>query len=363
MTRTGCWLAFVVGLSACSRSTPVSSSATVPQPVAGRLQSALVLAPTDREVTRLVDIREFRLPTADALPHDPAVGPDGTLWVTEQRANLLGRLDLATGAFRDYPLPIPASGPHGLAVDPAGNVWFTANSKGYIGKLDPVTSAVTAYPVRDAGAKDPHTPVLARGGTLWFTAQESNLVGRLDTKTGKTELKALPTAHAQPYGIVLGKDGAPYVCEFGANKIARIDQASMAVTEYVLPEGARPRRIALAPDGMLYYSDFARGELGRLVPATGAIEEWASPGGPGSKPYAIAATPDGTIWYSESGVHPNALVRFDPETKRFATVPIPSGGGVVRNMAATPDGRLFLACSGTDRVAVATPRSAAEIAK
>jgi virginiamycin B lyase len=46
-------------------------------------------------------------------------------------------------------------------------------------------------------------------------------------------------------------------------------------------------------------------------------------------------------------------VRFDPRTKQFSTAVIPSGGGVVRHMVATPDGKLYLACSGVNKVAVA----------
>src|SRR5215468_5302714 len=53
--------------------------------------------------------------------------------------------------------------------------------------------------------------------------------------------------------------------------------------------------------------------------------EWASPGGSGSQPYGIAVTGDGGVWYSESGVRPNTLVRFDAQTRRFAKTAIPSG--------------------------------------
>ena len=49
---------------------------------------------------------------------------------------------------------------------------------------------------------------------------------------------------------------------------------------------------------------------------------------------------------------PNTLVRFDPKTEKFQTWDIPSGGGVVRNMMATKDGNLVLACSGVDRIAL-----------
>ena len=58
------------------------------------------------------------------------------------------------------------------------------------------------------------------------------------------------------------------------------------------------------------------------------------------------------VWYSESGKNPNTLVRFDPKTEAFQTWPIPSGGGVVRNMMPTADGNLVLACSGVNRIAL-----------
>ena len=58
------------------------------------------------------------------------------------------------------------------------------------------------------------------------------------------------------------------------------------------------------------------------------------------------------VWYSESGVHPNTLVKFDPKYESFSSEAILSGGGVVRNMVATPDGKLYLACSGVNKVAV-----------
>ena len=178
-------------------------------------------------------------------------------------------------------------------------------------------------------------------------------MGRLDPRTGQIKVKEVPTPHAVPYGMVVGFKGVPYFCEFGTNKLASIDPKSMAITEYALPEGARPRRLALAPDGTIYYSDYARGRLGHFDPATKHIEEWPSPGGSASHPYGIAVTSDGIVWYSESGVQPNTLVRFDPGSKQFSTTPIPSGGGVIRNMVATPDGKLYLACSGVNKVGVA----------
>ncbi len=49
-------------------------------------------------------------------------------------------------------------------------------------------------------------------------------------------------------------------------------------------------------------------------------------------------------------------VRFDPKSESFARAPIPSGGGVIRNKVATPDGRLYLAGSGVNKVAIVQPQ-------
>ena len=169
------------------------------------------------------------------------------------------------------------------------------------------------------------------------------------------EVRDVPTRGAKPYGLEIDAKGVPVFCEFGSNKLASVDPETMAIKEHVLPEGARPRRLAIAADGGVWYSDYARGYLGRLDRSTDKVEEWPSPGGRSSRPYGIAILRDGSVWYSESGVSPNTLIRFDPRTKQFASMPIPSGGGVVRNMVATPAGQLYLACSGVNKVAVAAP--------
>jgi virginiamycin B lyase len=53
-------------------------------------------------------------------------------------------------------------------------------------------------------------------------------------------------------------------------------------------------------------------------------------------------------------VQPNTLVRFDPKSQKFQSRPIPSGGGVVRNMMPTKSGSLVLAESGAGKVALVT---------
>jgi virginiamycin B lyase len=299
-----------------------------------------------------VSIKEWQVPTPGSRPHDPAIAPDGSVWYTGQMANVLGRFDPQTNQFKEYHLKTPMSGPHGLVADKGGNIWFTANFKGYIGKLDPKTGDVTEYPMPDPKARDPHTLLFAQNGNIYFTVQGSNMVGRLNPRTGEIKVVNSPTPKSNPYGMVVNSKGVPFFAEFGSNKVASIDPDTLEIREYPLPhEDSRPRRVAITPDDMIWYSDYSRGYLGRLDVKTGKVMEWASPGGPKSKPYGIDAVGD-ILWYSESNTNPNTVVRFDPRTERFQTWVIPSGGGVVRNMVRTPEGNLWLACSGVNRIAL-----------
>jgi virginiamycin B lyase len=170
-------------------------------------------------------------------------------------------------------------------------------------------------------------------------------------RTGEVKLVAVPTPHANPYGMVVNSGGVPFFTEFGGNKLASIDPDTLEIREYVLQNAdSRPRRIAITSDDAIWYSDYARGALGRFDPTTGEAREWSSPGGPESEPYGITTLND-VVWYSE-GRNPNTLVRFDPKAETFQTWPVPFGGGVVRNMMPTPDGNLVLACSGVNRIAL-----------
>ena len=309
-----------------------------------------------------VSIKEWTVPTPGSRPHDPLYAPDGSVWYTGNSSNLLGRFDPKTGEFREYHLKTARSGPHGLVADKNGNIWFTANQAAYVGKLDPKTGAITEYKMPDPDARDPHTPVFDRNGTLWFTLQGSDMIGRLNPGTGEVKLAKVPTPKALPYGIVVDSKGAVYFDEFGSNKIGSIDPLTMEIREYVLPDAsARPRRIAVGGDDAIWYSDYASGHLGQLDPKTGKVTEWLSPGGPHSRPYGITII-GGIVWYSESGTRPNTVVRFDPTGEKFQTWAIPSGGGVVRNMVHTPEGDLWLACSGVNGIAEVQMKSKAKTA-
>lgn len=299
-------------------------------------------------------IRQWDIPLKGGHPQDLTLGGDGSLWFAEQTANKIGRLNPKTGEFKQFQLPEEKSaGPQGLVAGPDGNIWFAANAGGYIGKLDPNTSKVTVFNMPDLQARDPHSLAFDSKGILWFTVKNANMVGRLDPGTGQITLKEVPTARALPFGIQVLKRGLPIFCESGANKIGIINPITLRIEEFTLPPAVRPRRLRIAADdNTIFFTDYRDGNLGKLDITIGVVELFASPGGPESNPEGLTITPDGMVWYAESGSEPNNVVRFKPVASSFAHAPIPGGGGTVSSMVAAADGRVFFTSRDADKVGV-----------
>lgn len=283
-------------------------------------------------------------PTLGQRPRDPVEDASGNIWWVGQWGDILGRLDPATGAMQEWPLPAGAK-PHSVSIGPDGSAWYTGNKNATMGRLDPATGNMTVYPMPDPAARDPHTHVFDAEGILWFSLQGSNMVGRLDPATGDVRLVDAPTPGSRPYGVKIASDGTIWVACNGSNCLLRIDPQTMAVTEIKLPgAGTHVRRLDIDKDGNIWWVNSGLGRLGRYNPHTGEIREWPSPSGPNSHPYAIAVF-QGAIWYNESGVRPDMLVRFDPEAETFQSWPIPSGdlySGILRHMRVSRDGRALL---------------------
>jgi virginiamycin B lyase len=314
-----------------------------------------VLAPGDARIS----FREWMVPTLGQRPRDPLQLEDGTIWWAGQYGSLVGRLNPRTGEMKEYRLD-PEARPHSIIADADGNIWYMGNGNGTVGRLDPDTGDIKVYPMPDPEARDPHTPIFDESGNLWFTLQQSSMIGRMNPETEEIELIDTPTANARPYGIKMDSQGTIWIAYNGSNKIARIDPdtgdslASMEYREYPTPTPeSRIRRLALTSDDVIYYVDSARGYLGRLDPETGEIKTWPSPSGPLSHPYAIEIIDD-IVWYNESGKRPDALVRFDPATEEFQSWAIPSGVGIIRHMRETPDGKLVIHQSSSNRIGLVT---------
>ena len=283
-------------------------------------------APVAGQQATAADLKEFPVEWGGRT-RDPAVAPDGKVWFVGQQGNYLAWFDPRNGQFKRYEIE-EGTNPHSVNVDAQGIVWYTGNRNGRIGRLDPTRGELNVIPTGEA--KDPHTHVFDGKGNMWFTSQGSNRIGRLDLKTQKVDLITPNNGQpSNPYGIVIDKDGYPWVALLRTNTVVRVDPKTLALTPFKQAhEASRSRRIEATSDGMIWYGDEARGYLGRINPATGETKEWAAPGGAMARPYALTKDDQGRLWFSETGPT-KQLVAFDPKTEKFSVHPV---SGAIRHM-------------------------------
>ncbi len=84
-------------------------------------------------------------------------------------------------------------------------------------------------------------------------------------------------------------------------------------------------------------------------PADGSWREWRLPGDGQPQPYAVYVDDAGIVWLTDFAA--NAIVRFDPATEAFTSIPLPTADAAVRQLLGRP-GEVWGAESATDKLVV-----------
>ncbi len=204
-------------------------------------------------------IREYALPSPDAVPQGIVFAPDGNVYVTEQGSNAIARLNPVTGAAVDIPVPTPDSGTQSGALGPDGAVWFVERGAAKIGRMT-LDGHFTEYPL--APGSFPNRIVVGPDGALWFTELFGDKIGRLTTDGQLTEYPI----DGGPVGITVGKDGQLYLALALADAVARVDLKGHVTGEWTLPGAVEPLQIATGFGLDIWVTDTFGGNLYRLTP-------------------------------------------------------------------------------------------------
>ncbi len=295
-----------------------------------------------------VEIQEFAVP-AGSGPHDVAADPSpgGYVWIAQQRAGALGRLDPRTGKVDHIALG-SGSAPHGVIVGPDGAPWLTDGGQNAIVRVDPKTEAVTVWRLpEDGGYANLNTAAFDGKGRIWFTGQ-NGIYGRLDPASGEMKLWDAPKGRG-PYGIAGTPKGGIFYVSLAASHLAEIDVESGEARVIQPPTaGQGARRVWSDSKGRLYISEWNSGQLSRYEPETRAWKLWKLPG---TRPraYAVYVDERDAVWASDWGA--NAMLRFDPETETFQTFGNREPNANVRQILGRK-GEVWTPESGLDRIVV-----------
>jgi virginiamycin B lyase len=292
-------------------------------------------------------VSEWPVPTPK-FARDPAVAPDGKIYIAVMHGNKLARFDPGTRQFEEWDLP-EGTKPHGLVVDEKGTIWMTGHGNGTLLEI-PFESGkpgrMTAHKTPSGGT--PHTIIFDGRDTLWFTNQGNNKVTRFERASGRmTEFDS----RDGPYGLAMDRSGNIWFCQASGQRVGRIDAKTGQVSEIDLGQGSLPRRIAAAADDSLWVVRYGDGKLTH-IDARGAkvIKSYDMPAGPRGNPYAVSVDGAGKVWANEIGT--DTVTLFDPATEKFRVFDLPTKNEGIRKMVVDAKGKLWYMGSHSGKLGV-----------
>jgi streptogramin lyase len=339
------------------------------------------------------------------LPHDGALGLDGTIYFTSNNPNrgvTIGKIDPVTGAVKYLKADATnglAANAHGLVRDRTGNLWFDVNpGRRALGKLDVATEKFSIYQTPEGMAPlgGAVTIDIDGKGMVWASTPRGAV--RFDPATEKfREFKsAIPEKNAKglaaTYGAAGDRDGNGWWSQMAMDTIYKGDIASGNAIEVKMPDvkvdrlfgedrafydkvsdlgfnaplpwSQGPRRMGTDKNADVLWvcnsfgSSFARVNTKTLETTIIPLPD------PTMQAYHIAVDGKhrvwGNLWTSDR------IVRYDPAASAWTVFDLPVRGTEIRHIALLERGdkiTVVVPVYRTSQMGVLTLRSEAELAE
>jgi virginiamycin B lyase len=203
----------------------------------------------------------------------------------------------------------------------------------------------------DAAQPYPHDPAVDESnGIVYYVDSDNSCVGRYDPSTGQFTAWATPTASSRPHGLTVASNGHVFYTGQRANLLGRLNPAVGITNEY--PAGTDPHT-PLFHMSMIWFTAQSGNRYGRLNPADGSLMTWPAPTA-NSQPYGIQPAPNGHLFIALFGT--NKLAELDPANPATLVEHVlPNAGSRVRRLAVDAQGRVWYGDYARDRLGMFDP--------
>src|SRR5262245_23736855 len=241
-------------------------------------------------------LKQFKVPTANSEPFAITNGSDGNRWFTEGTdfTNAPPKIARITPAGAITEIPVDCNGCilTDIIQGPDNVLYFTSNDP-FLGRYNWQTGTFLA-PIPTPNSNALAGRLATHGDDIWFTDFNNDSLWRYDIPTGLFTQFLVP----EPSDVVVDSAGAVWFSAPLDGSVDRLDPATGAVQPFPVT-GLIPRQLAIATDGQIWFtSRFVPQGVGRLDPATGVVTTFPTPDNPG--PEGIAASPDGSVWFTQT---------------------------------------------------------------
>ena len=246
------------------------------------------------------------------------VGPDGALWTTSPFNDLLGHI--TTGGVITYFFGFPEDMQY-LAKAADNTVWGTAYTQGPPNMVYHVSSTGTWLSTDTITTQGTTTmPALGPDGAIYVTENNgtNGWIARIAQSGATWSLTNEFPVTGVPYAITNGPDNALWITE-NTGHVYRMTTNGTITNTYQLSVGAGVAIHAL-PDGALWVAEYNANKIARIT-TTGTINEYTIPTA-NTAVYDVVAGSDG-IYFSEQNA--NKVGRYNFPVACSATASVPTG--------------------------------------
>jgi virginiamycin B lyase len=295
---------------------------------------------------------EYDMPGPSRMPFSAAPAKDGSVWIPNFGiGNKITRLNPKTAEMQDFPVPNEGTAAvHSAIAAPDGSVWLTEQASDKLGRWDPITQKITEYQDtyasgmegrEDGGSR--HTVRIDSKGMVWSSGYP---LTRFDPETKK--FNDFPEA-AHTYSLDFDKDENVWFTNPGTGQIGKVDSKTLKVTQWMPPTlNTYERRIVVDSDGTVWFGEFQKGKIGHFDPKTQTFKEYDLPGGLDTFPYAMGVGLDHSVWYSS--YYLDVIGRLDSKTGKVTEYPFPHSENTIREFFRDSEGRMWYGSPSNNKV-------------
>lgn len=189
-------------------------------------------------------------------------------------------------------------------------------------------------------------PAVDMQGNVWVGEMLANRLARLDLRTGAITTWDPPNGKNGIMTTAIDTQGNVWFVEQSANYIGRFDPTRQTFRTFPLgtlnghPMG--PQALQFDASGKLWFTALIGGRIGRLDPTTGTIQTWPVPPpttGTRSYPFSLTVTSNGQAWFGD--IVDGAVGHLDPTTGRVTLYRLADPQASVFSMASDARGRIW----------------------
>jgi streptogramin lyase len=239
------------------------------------------------------------------------------------------------GMLKQFKVPTANSQPRAITNGSDSNRWFTEGTEftgapAKIGRITP-TGAVTEFPV-DCNGCIITDIAPGPGDTLYFTSNDASLGS---VNTAGQQLASVPLPNSTALGGNLTVNGNDvWITDFNNDSLWRYDISSGQFAQFPVPE---PADVAVDSLGRVWFTAPLDGDIDRLDPATGTV---SSTDAGGLIPRDLAVATDGQVWFT-ARFTPQGVGRLNPNTNPPVVTTFPLTNVGPQGIAASPDGSMW----------------------